>query len=70
MIKFVPYPVVTGFTSGIAVIIFSSQVKDFLGLQMGAVPADFVEKWRRVRGTSRSVDWTPSAIALGALAGA
>jgi SulP family sulfate permease len=44
-IKFIPHPVVVGFTSGIAVIIFSSQVKDFLGLRMGAVPADFVEKW-------------------------
>src|ERR1044071_6694438 len=44
-IKFIPYPVIVGFTSGIALIIFSSQVKDFLGLQMGAVPADFIEKW-------------------------
>ena len=44
-IKFIPHPVVVGFTSGIAVIIFSSQVKDFLGLRMGAVPAAFVEKW-------------------------
>src|SRR6185503_19493267 len=44
-VKFIPQPVITGFTSGIAVIIFSSQVKDFLGLRMGAVPADFFEKW-------------------------
>ena len=44
VIKFVPTPLVTGFTSGIAVIIFSSQVKDFLGLQMGDVPANFLEK--------------------------
>src|SRR5213076_730969 len=44
-IKFIPYPVVTGFTSGIAVIIFSSQVRDLLGLQMGAVPAEFLGKW-------------------------
>lgn len=44
VIKFVPTPLVTGFTSGIAVIIFASQVKDFLGLQMGDVPANFVEK--------------------------
>ncbi|MEP6571387.1 MAG: sulfate permease [Gemmatimonadota bacterium] len=43
-IKFIPYPVTTGFTSGIALIIFSSQVKDFLGLTMGTVPAPFVEK--------------------------
>jgi SulP family sulfate permease len=44
VIKFVPAPLVTGFTSGIAVIIFSSQVKDFLGLRMGDVPANFLEK--------------------------
>ncbi|HET9431298.1 MAG TPA: SulP family inorganic anion transporter, partial [Chitinophagaceae bacterium] len=46
VIKFIPYPLIIGFTSGIALIIFSSQVKDFMGLEMGAVPADFVEKWR------------------------
>src|SRR5690242_14888455 len=45
IIKFIPHPVITGFTSGIAVIIFSSQVKDLLGLRMGAVPADFLAKW-------------------------
>ena len=45
-IKFIPYPVVVGFTSGIAVIIFSGQVKDFLGLTMGAVPAEFLAKWQ------------------------
>jgi len=45
IIKFIPYPLITGFTSGIALIIFSSEVKDFLGLKMGAVPADFLDKW-------------------------
>lgn len=45
MVKFIPYPVTTGFTSGIAVIIFSGQMKDFFGLQMGAVPLEFVAKW-------------------------
>ena len=45
VIKFIPYPVTVGFTSGIAVIIFSGQVKDLLGLEMGEVPAHFVEKW-------------------------
>src|SRR5947209_3184525 len=44
-IKFIPYPVTIGFTSGIALIIFSSQVKDLLGLDMGAVPADFLAEW-------------------------
>lgn len=45
LLKFVPYPVTVGFTSGIALIIFSSQTRDFFGLQMEKVPADFVEKW-------------------------
>jgi SulP family sulfate permease len=45
VIKFIPHPLIVGFTSGIAVIILSSQLKDFLGLQMGAMPADFIEKW-------------------------
>jgi SulP family sulfate permease len=44
-LKFVPYPVTVGFTSGIALIIFSSRVSDFLGLKIEKVPADFVEKW-------------------------
>lgn len=46
VIKFIPHPLIIGFTSGIALIIFSSQVKDFLGLKMGAVPADFIDKWQ------------------------
>lgn len=44
-IKYIPEPVVTGFTSGIAVIIFTSQIKDLLGLSMSSVPAEFLEKW-------------------------
>ena len=46
IIKYIPHPLIIGFTSGIALIIFSSQVKDFLGLSMGTVPADFLEKWK------------------------
>ena len=45
LIKYIPYPVITGFTTGIAVIIASSQVKDFLGLTYSNVPAEFIEKW-------------------------
>lgn len=45
LIKYIPYPVITGFTTGIAVIIASSQVKDFLGLTFTDVPAEFLEKW-------------------------
>ncbi|HEX2120532.1 MAG TPA: SulP family inorganic anion transporter, partial [Thermoanaerobaculia bacterium] len=67
LIKFIPYPVVTGFTAGIAVIIFSSQVKDFLGLRMGKVPAEFVEKWVSYAGHFHTVDWTTVAVAGGTL---
>ena len=45
IIKFIPHPVVDGFTSGIALIIFSSQVKDFFGLNVETVPAEFFQKW-------------------------
>jgi sulfate permease, SulP family len=45
LMRYVPMPVVTGFTAGIAVIIASSQVGDFLGLRARKVPADFVDKW-------------------------
>jgi SulP family sulfate permease len=45
LIKFIPYPVVVGFTSGIALLIFSTQIKDFFGLQIQKVPAEFHEKW-------------------------
>jgi high affinity sulphate transporter 1 len=45
VIKYIPHPITTGFTSGIAVTIFSSQVKDFLGLRIESVPAEFIGKW-------------------------
>lgn len=45
VIQFMPYPVTVGFTAGIALIILTSQLRDFLGLQMSNVPAEFVEKW-------------------------
>jgi sulfate permease, SulP family len=46
IIKFIPHPLIIGFTSGIALIIFSSEIKDFFGLKMGAVPANFLDKWK------------------------
>jgi len=45
LLKFIPYPLVVGFTSGIAIIIFTSQIKDFLGLQINDLPSDFIAKW-------------------------
>src|SRR3954469_1653179 len=67
LIKFIPYPVITGFTSGIAVIIFSSQLKDFLGLKMGAVPADFMEKWTAYAEHLRSINVSMVLVGLGTL---
>lgn len=46
VIKFIPHSLIVGFTSGIALIIFSSQIKDLFGLEMGSVPSDFSEKWQ------------------------
>ena len=69
MIKFIPYPVVTGFTAGIAVIIFSSQIKEFLGLKMGAVPEKFVEKWQAYGESAwqswREGGWNPATFLVG-----
>ncbi|MDR2924621.1 MAG: STAS domain-containing protein [Azoarcus sp.] len=45
VIRYIPYPVVTGFTNGIAVVLFSTQINDFLGLDLKEIPADFIEKW-------------------------
>src|SRR3954466_9837730 len=56
LMRFVPMPVVTGFTAGIAVIIASSQIGDFLGLHVPA-PADFLEKWSIYLGVLRQTSW-------------
>ena len=45
IIKYIPYPIIVGFTSGIAVTIFTTQIKDLFGLTMTEVPSDFIEKW-------------------------
>ena len=67
-IKFIPHPLVTGFTSGIAVIIFSGEVKDFLGLQMGAVPTQFIAKWQAYASAAGTVTVPAAGLALLALA--
>lgn len=65
LMKYMPQPVITGFTAGIAVSIFSSQVKDLLGLQMGAVPADFLPRWLAY---GRAIATTqPAAVAVAVL---
>jgi len=63
-IKFIPHPVVVGFTSGIAVIIFSSQVKDFLGLRMGDLPVEFIPKWRAIASNLDSINARAFVVSL------
>lgn len=63
VIKFIPYPVVTGFTSGIAVIIFSSQVADLLGLTIPQIPREFFGKWASYLGHLGTLN--PQAALLG-----
>jgi len=67
-IKFIPYPVVTGFTSGIAVIIFSSQIRDLLGLRISAVPPEFLAKWRAYAAALPTASQAAIALAAGSLA--
>ena len=62
LMKYMPQPVITGFTAGIAVSIFSSQVKDALGLRMGEVPAEFFERWTAYGQHIASTQ--PAAVAL------
>ena len=68
MIKFIPYPVTMGFTSGIAVLIFSTQIKDFFGLSIEKVPSDFIEKMRSLGEHAGTFQWPTLALAAASLA--
>jgi SulP family sulfate permease len=67
-IKYIPYPVITGFTSGIALIIFSSQIKDLLGLTLDAVPTGFIDKWAALFKALPTIDPASAAVAALTLA--
>ena len=67
LLKFVPYPLTIGFTSGIALIIFTSQIKDFLGLRIHNLPADFLEKWFVYAQNLWTFDLNSLLIGLGSL---
>lgn len=64
-LRFIPYPLIVGFTSGIALIIFSSQIKDFFGLAIDEVPAGFLEKWTLYAHHFSDINWVALGIALG-----
>ncbi|QHI68134.1 SulP family inorganic anion transporter [Tichowtungia aerotolerans] len=67
LIRFIPFPVVTGFTSGIAVVIFSTQIKDLFGLQVDALPADFIAKWATYIRHFDTVQMPAAAIGVGTI---
>lgn len=67
IIKYIPYPVITGFTSGIALIIFTTQINDFLGLSLTDIPADFIGKWSLYFSHLSDTDWYNFLIALAAV---
>ena len=64
VIRFIPYPLTVGFTSGIALLIFVSQIKDFLGLQTGDLPVDFIAKMRVLMLAFPSVQWPTMVLGL------
>jgi SulP family sulfate permease len=67
LLKYIPQPVITGFTSGIAVSIFSSQIKDLLGLHMDKVPADFFARWSVYFTNLPTLSGVTVALAAGSL---
>lgn len=67
-IKYIPYPVVTGLTTGISITIFTSQIKDFFGIHLESIPIDFLEKWKAYFAHMESWDPTSFCIGMGTLA--
>ena len=64
IIKFVPYPVIVGFTAGIAVTIFSTQMNDLFGMQLENIPADFIQKWIYYFQNLGSINWYALAVGV------
>ena len=64
IIKYIPYPIVVGFTSGIALTIFTTQIKDLFGLTMESVPSDFIEKWIAYIGSFPTIDWWSAGVGV------
>jgi sulfate permease, SulP family len=63
-VKFIPYPVTTGFTSGIALVIFSQQINDLLGLGITKVPPEFFEKWCTYYQNLQELNWHTVGLSL------
>ena len=67
-VKFIPRPVTIGFTNGIALLIASTQIKDFLGLRTGEIPSVFIARMRVLMASIHSIDWRTCAMACASLA--
>ena len=65
IIKYIPYPIVVGFTSGIALTIFATQIKDLFGLQIESVPAGFIDKWAVYFQNFDTVSWWSLLLGVG-----
>ena len=68
IIKYIPYPIVVGFTSGIAVTIFTTQVKDLFGLSISNLPSDFIEKWQCYAANFSTADLWSSIVGIASVA--
>ena len=64
IIKYIPYPIVVGFTSGIALTIFATQIKDLFGLQVESVPAGFLDKWVVYAENIGTINWWALAVGV------
>lgn len=67
VIKFIPYPIVVGFTAGIALTIFSTQINDLLGLGLQNIPAAFLPKWQMYLSNLERTDWVTVCVSLASL---
>lgn len=68
VIRFIPYPIIIGFTSGIAVTIFTTQIKDLFGLTTEALPGDFIGKWSVYFESFGTLDWATALIGIATVA--
>ncbi|MBO7114338.1 MAG: sulfate permease [Bacteroidaceae bacterium] len=67
IIKYIPYPIIVGFTSGIALTIFATQVKDLFGLQIAEVPAGFIDKWITYFKNFDAISWWSLLVGVGSI---
>jgi SulP family sulfate permease len=67
-VRYIPRPIVIGFTNGIALLIASTQIKDFLGLQIGELPTEFIPRMMALGSNLGAIRWTAAALATASLA--